>query len=309
MRRPLSALVGGLAVLVLLIGVGFAQTQAQEDQITISVQPTVFEIPSNPGDVIQESFKIVNGTDRDVFYTATPKNFTARGEEGSVDLTEDETGFSLASWITVTPEAVSVPARGSQVFDFTINVPPDAEPGGHFGSVIVQTDTIGLDGSGAQVAQEAGPLILVSVSGDIFEDAQIVDFAAQKSFWESGPVILETRVQNNGNVHFKPSGTIAIKNMFGGDVTTLNLEEKNVLPEAIRKVSNSWDPGFTVGRFTADLSVVYGANDTIITSSTSFIIFPYKIIIPAILGVILLLFVLIRYRSRVADAAKVLRGK
>ena len=302
---PLSFVVAALLALIVVW-----QVKAQQaSQVTISVSPTVFELSANPGDVINNSFRIVNGTDQEMTLRTTPKNFTASGEEGAVDLTEEETSFSLASWITVNPSQVVIPARGSQTFDFQIVVPDTAEPGGHFGSVIVSTQPISIDASGAAVSQEAGPLILVSVAGDITKTGQIVEFTAQKGFWEKGPVVLETRVENQGNVHFKPSGTIVIKDMFGRQVTSIDLEERNVLPGTVRKLTNEWGPGFAVGRYTADLSVVFDDGQTVATASTSFIVFPYKIIIPALLGAILLVFLLVRFRRRIAAAGRALAGK
>ncbi len=295
--------------ILLLAGLIAGSAYAQLSQVSISVSPTVFELSANPGDTLKESFRIVNGTDQAITLKAKAENFTAEGEEGGVNLTEDDTSYSLASWITVSPTDVTVPARGSQFFDFTINVPANAEPGGHFGAVIVSTKAVDVQNTGASVSQEAGPLILLSVSGDIVEQARIVDFKAAKSFWESGPVVLETRVENGGNVHFRPSGTIIIKNMFDKQETALDLEERNVLPGSIRKLTNEWSPGFKVGRYTATLSIVYGPDSQIDTASTSFIIFPYKIILPTLLGAILLLFALVKYRRRFAAAIRVLRGK
>lgn len=286
-----------------------AIAQTQVNQISISVSPTVFELSANPGDSLFEQFRIVNGTDQDLVLSTTPKNFTASGEEGGVDLTEEETGFSLASWITVDPVDIVIPARGSKIFKFSIDVPISAEPGGHFGSVIVKTEGVRVDQTGASVSEEIGPLILVSIAGDVKEEASIVEFKTAKSFWETGPIEFNTRVENSGNVHFKPRGTIVIKNTFGSQETSINLEEKNVLPGTIRKLVNEWSPGFKIGRYTADLSVVYGKDSTIKTASTSFIIFPYKIVIPAIIGVILLVFVLVRFRTRIAAASKALAGK
>ena len=303
---PLTVIV---AVLATIMVAWHAHAQQQPSQVTISVSPTVFELSANPGDVLNNSFRIVNGTDQELTLGTTPKNFTASGEEGAVNLTDEDTSFSLASWITVTPTDAVVPARGSQTFDFQITVPASAEPGGHFGSVIVNTQPISIDSSGAAVSQEAGPLILVSVAGDITKSGQIVDFAAQKNFWEKGPIVLETRVENQGNVHFKPSGTIVIKNMFGREVTSIDLEERNVLPGTIRKLTNEWSPGFAVGKYTADLSVVFDNGQTVSTASTSFIVFPYKVIIPALLGVILLVFLLVRFRRRIAAAGRALAGK
>lgn len=297
-----------LASLLAIAATGIVLAQ-DASQVTISVSPTVFELSANPGETIENSFRIVNGTDQELSLNATPKNFTAEGEEGGVNLTEEETSFSLASWISVSPQSVTVPARGSQTFDFTVAVPGNAEPGGHFGSVIVQTEAVQVNATGAAVSQEAGPLILVSVAGDIVEEASIVDFKTSKSFWESGPVVFETRVENSGNVHFKPSGTISIKNMFGNEVTKINLEERNVLPGTIRKLVNEWSPGFAVGRYTADLSIVFGDDSSIDTASTSFIVFPYKIIVPGLLGLIVVGYLVVRFRKRIAAAGRALAGK
>ncbi len=308
MKYKLHLLAVGALVSTMAIFAGLALAQQDTSSIALSVSPQVFEISADPGDLVTESFKIVNGTDIDLTLNATPKNFTPEGEDGGVNLTEDDTSYTLASWITVSPVKVTVPARGSQVFDFVINLPADAEPGSHLGSIIVQTDPVDIDGSGAAVSQEIGPLILASVSGDIVEGAEIASFTTD-SFWEKGPVALETRVTNTGNVHFKPSGTIEIKNMFGSVVATLDVEEKNVLPNSTRRLVSEWDPGFTVGRYTADLTLVYGSDGTILTDSTSFTVFPYKTILPITLGVILLVWLALRYRGRISKAGKALSGK
>ncbi len=309
MKYKLHLLAVGALVSTMAIFAGLALAQQDTSTVALSVSPQVFEISADPGDIVTESFKIVNGTDIDLTLNATPKNFTPAGEDGGVNLTEDSTSFSLASWITVSPTKVTVPARGSQVFEFSINLPAGAEPGSHLGSIIVQTDPIDIDGSGAAVSQEIGPLILTSVSGDLVEGAEIASFTTD-SFWEKGPVTFETRVTNTGNVHFKPSGTIEIKNFFGNVVATIDLEEKNVLPTSTRKLVNDWAPsGFTVGKYTADLTLVYGADGTILTDSTSFTVFPYKVIIPVTLGVILLAYGAVRYRGRLSKAGKALSGK
>lgn len=309
MLNSLRIKIAVASTLVLALLVSASVLAQQTNQVTISVSPTVFELSANPGETLDNSFRIINGTDQDISLTATPKNFTAEGEDGGVELTEEDTSFSLASWISVTPSQVSVPARGSQTFEFSIAVPSNAEPGGHFGSVIVQTEAVAVDSTGASVSQEAGPLILVSVSGDIVEAANIIDFKASKGFWHNGPVALETRVENQGNVHFKPSGTISIKDMFGNEVTKINLEERNVLPGTIRRLINEWSPGFAVGRYTADLSIVYGNDSSIDTATTTFIIFPYKIIVPALLGIIALIVISIKSRKRLAAAGRALAGK
>lgn len=289
-----------------------AFSQQQADTINLGISPQVIEVSANPGDVVENQIRLTNGGELPVVIEVIPKNFLPSGEEGAVDLTEDSTSYSLAEWIAVTPSSVVIPAKKTQDFDIVITVPNNAEPGGHFGSVVFKTvPPPGGESQAAEVSQEIAPVILVSVAGDVDEVASIESFMSSKNFWSNErPITFETRIRNEGNVHFKPSGTITIKNMFGQEVTTIVLEEKNVLPDSVRRIVSEWsDPGFAIGRYTADLTVVYGEDDTILTDSTSFIVFPYQTIVPAVLLIGLIVFVLIKFRSRIGAAGKVLSGR
>ena len=283
----------------------------QAEQVNLAISPQRFEISANKGDSSEDVVRLTNGSESVVEIETIPKNFTPVGEEGGVELTEDDTTWSLADWITVSPNTAIIPAGATQDFTITINIPDNAEPGGHFGSVVFKTvPPAGSDAGAAQVSQEIAPVILVKVAGDITETANIESFDATKSFWSNEDVIsFETRIGNTGNVHFKPSGSVVIKNMFGNIVTTINLDEQNVLPDSVRKLVTEWnDPGFSVGRYTADLTLIYGADNTILTETTTFTVFPYQTLVPAILLIGLTLFVLVKFRKRVGKAAKVLFG-
>jgi hypothetical protein len=278
-------------------------------EITLSLSPQIFDISANPGEEISNSFRIVNGEDREIALKTSVKNFTVGDEEGGVELTDEETNWSLASWVTVSPTEISLDPLGSKIFDFTIEVPIGAEPGSHFGAIIVRTDAAELNQTGPSVAQEIGPLILVKVAGEVVEGAEIDSFGSTRTFWFTGPVRVETRLKNTGNVHFKPSGSITIKNTFGGEVTTLNLSEQNVLPDSIRSLVDEWDPGvFAFGRYTADLSMVYGSDDTILIASTSFYVFPVLMSVLVIGGIVFLV-VVIRGRRRLGKAFGALTGR
>lgn len=296
-----------IAALVLLFGT-VVKAQDATGQLVLNVSPTVIEIDANQGNKVTGSFKVVNGSESSITVIATPKNFTAADETGGVDITEDDTNYSVADWVTVSPADTSIEPRGSQIFNYEIDVPIDAEPGGHFGAIIVSTDPTRIDLTGPAVVQEVGPLLLVRVPGDTFEEASIVEFSSG-SFYENGPIELLTRIQNTGNVHFKPQGTIEIKNIFGRIVTTIDLEERNVLPDTIRKLSNQWSPGgFTIGRYTAQLTVVYGVDNQIVTASTSFVVFPYKVILPVLIILIVLITFIVRNRRRIRKALSVLKN-
>jgi hypothetical protein len=243
---------------------------------------------------------------------STPKNFTPNGEEGAIDLTIDDTSFSLADWITVSPTGnVTIQPGSTQDYIVSINVPDDAEPGSHFGSVVFSTLPPEQEGSAALVSQEIAPVILIRVAGDVTESADIEEFRTEKSFYSSsdGGVVLLSRLENTGNVHFKPVGKIVIENMWGSQVAEIELDRRNVLPESIRQISSDWKPeGFQFGRYTATLTLVYGDSDEIRTAETSFTIVPISTIAPIAVAAIVLGGVMVVFRKRIVLALRVLGG-
>lgn len=286
-----------------------AQSPAPSSPSTgLAVTPPTFEINGNPGDTIKNTVKLENMHPYAVEIAVDRRNFTAVGEEGAVGLTEEDTSFSLASWIEVTPTSVTIPPKTAQYFTFNIKVPLNAEPGGHFGSLIFRTiPTEKLDGSGASLAQEIGSLVLLRIAGETVEQANIESFNTTKSIFEQGPVNFEIRLKNQGNVHTKPSGTIVITNMLGSQVASITVEPKNVLPGATRKLDAVWDTKWRLGRYSATYTAVL-SDQTTRSATTVFTIIPYRLIIVILVVLILIGLILKRYQKRLSLAWKILRS-
>lgn len=286
-----------------------AQSPAPSSPSTgLAVTPPTFEINGNPGDTIKNTVKLENMHPYAVEIAVDRRNFTAVGEEGAVGLTEEDTSFSLASWIEVTPTSVTIPPKTAQYFTFNIKVPLNAEPGGHFGSLIFRTiPTEKLDGSGASLAQEIGSLVLLRIAGETVEQANIESFKTIKSIFEQGPVNFEIRLKNQGNVHTKPSGTIVITNMLGSQVASITVEPKNVLPGATRKLDAVWDTKWRLGRYSATYTAVL-SDQTTRSATTVFTIIPYRLIIVILVVLILIGLILKRYQKRLSLAWKILRS-
>lgn len=296
-------------ILPVFLFVFFQKSLAQEST-GIALSPPTFEISANPGDTLQNTIRVENLNNRPIKVIVEKRNFTALGEEGSVSLTEEETPFSLASWISVEPNEVEIGANSTRTFVFSTKVPLNAEPGGHFGSIVFK---IGSDTkvaqTGATVSQELGALVLLKIAGKTTEKGILESFNAQKLFWEKGPVDFEIRVKNEGNVHLKPSGTVTIMNTMGKKIAHFEIEPKNVLPGAIRKMETSWGQKFLLGKYTATVSLVYGSKGEILTGSTTFIGFPYRLAGIIALALIVIILLLYKIRKRLKLAFKVLFGK
>ena len=307
-----------LLAMLTVVGYGVAlsfgaagQVSAQQPPTGISISPPSYELSANPGDQITNTIRVDNPVDQALNITVSPRNFTALGEEGQVNLTEEDSTYSLAKWITISPASAIVGARQSQEFTYTIKVPANAEPGGRFGSLVFKTDAKPIQGqSGVAVGQEVGSLLFLKIAGAVQEKVSIADFKPVNAVNEYKPVAFDVRVKNGGNVHLRPSGTITITNIFGKKVATIPIDSRNVLPDAVRKMDARWGGSkFIFGRYTATASVVYGDSKEIVTATTTFWGLPYTIMLIALGVLVLLGTVVFRARKRLRLALRALSGK
>src|SRR5690606_24084524 len=134
------------------------------------------------------------------------ENFVAVGEEGQVQLTDEDTSFDLASWVEFDDNTFELGSGEEVQVPFLIRVPGNAEPGGHYASVYAQVGaSSAVDSTGSSIGQRIGSLVLLRVAGDVKEDAMVESFKVS-NFDDGKPVPFEIRVKNQGSVHIRPIG-------------------------------------------------------------------------------------------------------
>ncbi|HEX4662330.1 MAG TPA: DUF916 domain-containing protein [Candidatus Saccharimonadales bacterium] len=297
-----------LTALALLVTPTVAATPPVSQGLSIS--PPTFNLSANPGDSAEHTIRVENLSAGAIPINAVVENFTAAGELGEVNITSGSEPYALASWTTVSPQTVTIPAKSSQVFTFTTNVPKNAEPGGRFGAIVFQVAP-GLitNISGVAVGQEISSLVLLRVAGDAKEKASIAEFSTSTPSIEQGPVTFLLRIKNQGNVHLKPVGTITIADIFGHKVATLPVNSNNILPDAIRQFTATYAQQNLFGRYTATASLVYGSKQQTVTATTAFFIIPWKLLAIGAIVIAIIAFLMYRGRRRLTSSLKVLFGK
>jgi len=280
----------------------YASISAQKATGGMAVHPSNVDITAQPNQKSTGVITVDNLTAQPMQIRVDLRNFTAQGEEGSVILTEEDTTYSLAKWIKVTPMLVEIKAHSSHDFEYTIEAPKNAEPGGHFGSIVFATvPSAGVDGTGAALSQEIASLILFKVPGDVKEQAVLESFEADKEFYEFGPVTFNARVKNEGGIHVMPAGSVVIKGWFGQKYI-IPLEMRNILPDSTRKVPAVLKNKILIGGFNATLISTYGTKGQQLNASTQFYAFPTRYGI-AVLIIIMIIFF---YRKRINKSLKIL---
>ncbi len=294
---------------LLLVPSAKAQTAGQG----LEISPPLVQVDTDPGKTVTLTVKIRNVTQETLIVSAVTNDFTAGGEDGNPKLLleeGEESPYSLKKWIT-TIDKVTLNSGEQKPITITLSVPANASPGGHYGVARFTGTPPGLEGSGVSLSASVGALMLVKVSGNIQEQAKIVELYAQnqkgqrRSLFEYGPLTLITRVQNSGNIHLQPKGTLRVTNLFGGEVATMPFNQKggNVLPGSIRKFQETLNKKLLFGRYKMQADVVYGSENTIINSHAYFWVIPYKLLAIAAAAIVFVIFAVKRYNKYIVKKA------
>ncbi len=286
-------------------------SKVQAEESGVSISPLVFELNADPETTVTNQVKIYNPTDDTMNVTMRMEDFTPVGEEGDVVLQNpgENTAYSIARWTEITPEQISLPPKEEQYVTFTIDVPYNAEPGGHYGSLVASISAPSTEVTGSAIETKRGALILLRASGNVEEEVEISKFETEKVH-ENLPVDFSLSFKNTGNVHVKPVGFITISDMFGNQVEQIAIPQNNVIPGAIRTANTSWEEDISIGYYTATVVANYGtANANSVTESITFFVLPLKQVL--LLGVILIAVIILVFtaRKRIKKAFKVLISK
>lgn len=312
---------GSFCALTLTIVLAQGTTSQQLPAVEgATISPPLKEITLSPGAQAEEKILVTNPTENLLELYPTVMNFEAGGENGEPGFYssyEEGRKFSLAHWIVLSQSKIAIAPKQVVEYKYKIEVPQDAEPGGHYGVVFFATQPPepSKDVSQVSLASMVGSLILVRVPGDIKEEAVLEEFSAPWFFFKP-PVTFQTYIRNLGNVHFKPRGEIVIKSWRGKEMERVILNEKggNILPESRRKFDTKWNAPekpfwkIPVGRFSADLRVVYGQSERTLGSRVYFWIVPWWIIILILAILLVIIIFIIRYRRRKMKKSEIQRN-
>ena len=277
----------------------------------VQLSPAIIELNAKRGGTYTLTVEVTNVTAGDLDYKVSTNDFTAKDESGAPKIVYSSSlppQISVRTWVSPVSDFHLGSHKAAKI-EFHVTVPYNAEPGGHYGVLDFSGTDTHIKQTGVGLTASAGTLLLVKIAGEIKEQASVASFTTENNgkesnFFENAPVNFVTRVQNDGNIHVKPFGSIELKNMFGSVVATLpvNGSQSNVLPHSIRRFDSDYG-GYMIGPYTATVTLGYGTKGQALLASTTFWVVPYKLIATILLVLALLVFILrrtqIAYNRRV----------
>lgn len=253
--------------------------EAQEISPRLAVSPHTFELRVERGQVLKDKIKILNESEVAIPMVVKVTDFTAEEETGQMIFDESSQDPSFASrlWIKIeNPNFILDPNETKEVF-FSIEVPENAEPGGHYATVLFEPQLPSYYFKEGQVRAIPiiGVLFLFSVEVEGLTRPErpltVVEFtipenlhlkrleklltnftglftealAAEKqvfSIVENSDLSFTLRIKNNDIYHIKPSGKLVISTASGKIVGESKISKTTILPGKVRKFPVEFQP-------------------------------------------------------------------
>lgn len=263
-----------------------------------SVAPGALDVAGDAGTVVQTKMTAINTGDAPETYYFRTVPFTTREDQtGPLFGVADATG--AASWVEV-PRMIEVPAYGRKTIPLAVHVPSGTKAGGYYAAILASTspaDVVAAAGA-ASLQANIATLLFISVGGSGLEKMALLDAVS------TGPAVRDGlwgtftyRLQNQGNVHVMPAGTVRVQDVFGRPLVEAKLNEEHLrlmpgntrlfsgtFPEArhtsfVQAVQDQW-AHFALGPVRANLFVTPGLTpETPLHTSFLFWVIPWQFIL------------------------------
>jgi hypothetical protein len=316
-----------------LIAAFFGMLMCASTASALTLTPIRLEVRGDPGETLTETVTLINDkTTLGTFYSSY-SNFEAQGETGTPTFVAPKD--DIGTWMTA-PESVVVPPNSEKTISFTINIPKNAAPGGHFGAIFFGTTPEKQEPGKVTIGAKLGVLVLLSVNGDVKQGGGLLGFntIGHKFFYNTLPVTMEYRFKNDGGDRIKPAGSVSIRDtiFIPADKLNANPVEGNILPGSTRRFEINWQkhaedqayvsPGgfkgflhtvsyqwqnFAIGLYSANMKITYDTSG-MAKKSVYFFVFPWQLVIVMIVIFIIVFFggkkILKRYNNYIIRRAR-----
>jgi hypothetical protein len=278
-------------------------------QTSLSVGPSILEAVLDKGIATTKEVVLTNLSNLPQPIKTIKQSFTPK-EKLEIDPKQLQI-YDASSWITVS-EADSdfiLQPHQSKTIKLSLLQPDNASPGGHYATVIFQPlipQELVSEGS-VFVYTRVAVLVFLQTKGDISENLSIQD-VLHRNIYEYSPLGFDVVIKNSGNTHLAPTGKLNVYNDITNQlIASQDLQSSIVLPGTEKTFHFEVPVGEHIGKYSSEAEVKYGTEDQILHSGRkSFVIFPYSIALLVGVPLLLVLILLLKFRTRMSKAYKVL---
>lgn len=245
---------------------------------SLKVAPTKYEATIEPGQPQDGTIDIVNVGELPLQVTTGVENARMIGEQGSLEFYIGDNPFRLHNFVQVDTTPFQLGPGEGRTVKFRVTIPVGTFPGGYFGAVFFQINSVPSGDGAATIAQSGrvGTLLLFTVAGAVDQRGELRSLQATRPLLGDRTQFVASYANTGSTtqkplgVAYQPAGELRLKNMLGITTRRQAVQGETVFPGAQRQLSTELRKPLWFGRYTAELSLSPGAGQPATTRSVSF---------------------------------------
>lgn len=281
LARPMLLVVMVSLLCTLLLSVA-AYAQNGVESITLSPSQRMYKLDA--GKSQQDELTIINDGDKAYDFVIYARPYSVKNSSYEQDFQSTPPNADVYSWIRFEKTKYRLEAGASVKVPFTITVPAQATPGGHYGVIFAQTEPAdAAKGNSVIRKKRVGSLMYVTVNGEykMSGEAAGVDIP----FWQLQPPLRATvSAKNTGNAEFLNTTQLTVRDVFG-TIKYAAKKEFIILPQTTRTMQLDWQKSNWFGLYKVEARQTFLGKTSVESG--------YVLMMPRYLPIAVLVFIVI----------------
>jgi hypothetical protein len=245
-----------------------AQATGNDTSESILLSPTDKRYNLDAGATVSDSFKIVNDGRTEFNFVTYARPYSVNNEDYTPDFASKAQNADAYRWVQFDKPSYLIKPGESVDVKFTLRVPENTTPGGHYGVLFAETQpTDPVQGTSVLRAKRVGAIMYVTVKGDVklsgaFKGTDV------PTLQYNAPLKIRQKVSNSGNTDFSVSSSVRVYDVLGG-LKYKSDKNVSVLPGTTRAILNDWTNPAWLGVYRVEQRAKFLDTDR---SSTSYVL-------------------------------------
>lgn len=234
-----GSIAGVFALLATLLLGPISYAADPVESITLSPYSQRYSVDA--GQTLSDTLTVFNNGQSAYDFTVYTTPYWVNNPAYQPNFTSNRTRADAYSWISFPQVKYHIKARQTVTVPYTMHVPKNASPGGHYGTIFAEMQPSGSNSQTNLVRKRrVGCIIYATVKGDVHLAGQTTGLSIPW-FQSSAPMVATASFKNTGNSDYIATTKYHITDIFGHTKGTVT-NGYEVLPATTRDATLSW-PG------------------------------------------------------------------
>lgn len=231
---------------------GVASAQGADAE-SITLSPVSQRYSLNAGESKTDVLTVINDGKTAYDFIVYARPYSVNNDKYEPNFTKTPTNADVYGWVQFPETKYHLEPGKSVKINYTMTVPAQAAPGGHYGVIFVETQPATTATANSVIRKKrVGSIIYATVNGQYKNEGEAL--AAEIPFWQVQPPLHSSvSVKNTGNADFMTETKMAVKDILG-NVKYETTKEYPVLPQTTRNISMDWTGASWFGLYKVDLA-------------------------------------------------------